>query len=104
MRLEKSGPRYFSFQELPGAKPKKNKKKNVTEEQQTDFAKKCRVCGTVLSYIEGTNVMVCGNPDCKGFKTKNEEKEEVETIPVFRTLDKRGVRTANVLFGGQNNG
>lgn len=103
MRLEKSGPRYFSFQELAPNKPPK-KKKEIPENQKQGFAGKCRVCGSFLTYIEGTNVMVCSNPDCKGIRVKqeneeNEKKENVENLPVFRTMSKRDTRQAQRLFG-----
>ncbi len=83
----------------------KNKKNTNREEQREKsrrkFAGTCRVCGSVLSYISGTNVMVCKNPSCKGIvkKRRNGDEETVtEVLPVFRCLDEKGMEIASNLF------
>lgn len=108
MRTEKNGNRYFAFSEVPlASKPKKKRNYQTPEERENSrrkFSGTCRVCGGVLSYVAGTNVMVCKNPDCKGYtrKIKNEEEDEdrerVEVFPVFRFLDNKGVEIAQSLF------
>lgn len=110
MRKENNGIRYFSFGELPGVlknKPKKDKRPEEQKERSREkFAGHCRVCGGVLSYVEGTNVMVCKNPDCKGIVKKSKKKDEEgegtvnEVLPVFRTLDDKGIEIAMELFAG----
>lgn len=97
MRIEGNGTRYFSFDELPGVhKTQKPKKQN--ENSKEKFAGKCKICGSLLSFVEGTNVMVCKNPQCKGLKTKGEENN----LPSFRFLDTKGMQIANNLFGKED--
>ncbi len=106
MRIENSGTRYFSFKEVPGVSKPKEKKDNRSEEQKEKsrekFAGKCKVCGGVLSYVKGTNVMVCKNPSCKGIvrERKDDEGKVVSrtVLPVFRSLDDKGVEIAEELF------
>lgn len=94
MREEKKGTRYFSFQELPNISRKRKRK--VDEEKQDKFVGKCSVCGNTLHYIVGTNVIVCSNPDCKGFKNKGKEKKDNF---VYRVLNYKNNRIAQSLFG-----
>ena len=96
MRKEKSGDRYFSLQEIPGAvkivKPTYNQKK------KDKFAGICRICKTPMSYINGTNVIVCTNEKCSGLKKNTDESEEKIFKPIFRLLDDKGIDIAAKLF------
>lgn len=86
--------RYHGFSELPGVSKSKKTKNHVSQEDQEKFAGKCRVCGHSLQYIDGTNVMVCSNPECKGSGRKDEDY-----IPVYRCLNPKSTKTAKRLFG-----
>lgn len=71
----------------------------VNEKSKAKFAGICRVCGTVLTFIPGTNVMACKNPACQGYKlVKKEDEEEDEIVPSYRLLDDLGVEIATSLF------
>lgn len=103
MRIEKNGTRYFSFAELPGVKPVKKAK--PTEQQKEKFGKihLCKLCKQPMKWIEGTNICVCQNPACKGYKSKKASEEGEETridySPSFHYLDEKGVQFAETIFG-----
>lgn len=71
--------------------------KTNRKEKQDKFLGTCKVCGRTLSYIPGTNVIVCKNPDCSGImlQRKNGDKH---SIPINRLLNDRGVEIAQTLF------
>lgn len=87
--------RYHGFNELPGVSKIKKTKNHVSQEDQKKFAGTCRTCGKPLQYIDGTNIMVCSNPDCKGAGRKGDDY-----MPVFRCLNSKSTKTAKKLFGG----
>ena len=58
-------------------KPLKDSKKKSYAEHT------CPICGSVKTHIEGTNIMVCTNPDCSGYKPK---KEDAEALPSFSKI------------------
>lgn len=70
--------------------------------QREKFLGTCKCCGQPLHYVSGTNVIVCNNKTCNGFKhsEKNIEtgEEKVWYIPVTRTLDEKGFNIAMNLF------
>lgn len=101
MRQENNGIRYFSFLELPF--PSKQKKKKNNDELKERFEKrhKCIACGETLTWIVGTNICSCTNPECKGKKYtyKDENGEEVtEYRPYYHMLDNVGVAIAEKLY------
>ena len=87
-----------------GLKPikKKTNDENKLKAQQEKLVGTCRVCKKPHVWIEGTNTLVCQNPDCKGMKmtSKNEEDgtEKVWFIPVTRLLNDKGTEIAMNLF------
>lgn len=98
---------YNSFEELRqgfGLKPLK-KRTNDLEKlkvQQEKFVGKCKVCGQPLSYLDGTNICACQNPDCRGFKmtgTNEDGTEKVWYTPVTRVLNDKAAEIAENLFG-----
>ena len=98
--------RYTSLEALRegfGLKPIK-KKTNDSEKlkaQQEKFVGTCRVCKKPLTWIEGTNVCACQNPECKGIKmtsTNEDGTERVWYIPVTRILNEKGLEIAERLF------
>lgn len=98
--------RYTSLGELRKAFGLKEPKKRTNDEaklkaQQEKFVGTCRVCKQPLIWSEGTNVLSCKNPDCKGIRmtSKNEDgTEKVWYIPVIRILDSDGTSIAERLF------
>lgn len=102
MRQEKSGIRYFSLSELP-IPSKKKKKKNIDEmKERFEKRHKCVACGQPLTWIPGTNVCSCRNPECRGKKYtyKDENGEEyVEYRPYFHMLDVVGTELAEEIYG-----
>ena len=104
MRLDKNGIRYFSFAELPFST--KQKKKKNTDELRKRFEERhtCVVCGETLTWIPGTNICSCKNPDCKGKKYvyKDEDGTEfVEFRPYYHMLDVVGTSIAEKIYGDQ---
>lgn len=45
----------------------------------------CPICGSVKTHIEGTNIMVCTNPDCSGYKPRK-ANEDSESLPSFSKI------------------
>ena len=97
---------YTSFEELRsafGLDPirKQTKDKEKLKSQREKFVKTCPVCKQSLSYIYGSNVVCCQNPECKGIEKKNTNADGTENvwyIPVTRTLDEKGMEIAMNLF------
>lgn len=103
MRVEKNGTRYFSFAELPISNPKTNKTNKISKDTKAKFEKRhtCRVCKQPLTWIDGTNVCVCQNPNCKGWITKTTDDEgnvKKEVKPFFHTLDETGTSIASKIY------
>ena len=99
--------RYTSLEELrngyglPPIKKKTNDEQKL-KAQQEKFVGTCRVCKKPLTWIKGTNVCACQNPDCKGVKMTGENEdgtEKVWFIPVTRILNEKGMEIAEKLFG-----
>ena len=93
MRQEKSGIRYFSFQELPDVK--KQEKHVYSEKKKEKFLGLCKVCKSQLEYIPGTNIVICTNEKCKGQKKKQEDEGGRF---IYRLLDDAGLDKALTLF------
>lgn len=80
----------------------KNKKK--LESQREHFSSKhvCPACGENMSYVQGTNVMVCTNKSCQGVEHKvvDEEsgEEKVWHSLSFHSLDDTGAKIASNIF------
>lgn len=102
MREEKNGKRYFSFSELPFP-IKKNKKQNIDELRER-FEKRhtCIVCQQPMTWIQGTNIVACKNPECKGKKIEKKFSDGttiVEYKPYYHTLDIKGTEIAEKIYG-----
>lgn len=99
---------YTSLEELRKSFGLKQVKKRTDDQeklkaQRDKFVGVCRVCKNPLVWIEGTNILACKNPECKGVKmtSKSEEEdgtEKVWYIPVTRVLDTEGMEIAERLF------
>ncbi len=95
---------YSSLEELREAMhlpkiQKRTKNNEKLAKQREHFLGRCRVCGEPLSYISGTNVLVCSNDKCQGHKiTARNENGEDKFVPVMRVLDDKGAEIANSLF------
>ena len=98
--------RYTSLEELRKGFGLKPIKKRTNDEaklkaQQEKFVGTCRVCKKPLTWIEGTNICACKNPECKGIKmtgTNEDGTEKVWYIPVTRILNDKGMEIAERLF------
>ena len=98
---------YASLAELRegfGLKPirKKTNDEDKLRAQQEKFVGTCRACKKPLTWIEGTNICACQNPECKGIKmtsTNDDGTEKVWFIPVTRILNEQGMEIAERLFG-----
>ena len=99
--------RYTSLEELRigfGLKPvsKKTNDEQKLKAQQEKLVGTCRVCKKPLTWIEGTNICACKNPECKGIKMTGQNEdgtEKVWYIPVTRMLNEKGAEIAERLFG-----
>lgn len=106
-RSKVASEKYTSLEELRkgfGLSPikKKTKDEQKLKAQQEKFVGTCRVCKKPLTWIEGTNICACQNPDCKGIKmtgTNEDGTEKVWYVPVTRTLNEKGMEIAERLFG-----
>ena len=71
MRIEKNGPRYFSFNEVakevfglpPVEKTVRNESKKKEYQDKITKSHMCKTCKHPLVYMGG-NVMCCANPEC----------------------------------------
>lgn len=85
-----------------GLDPAENRTSNAEklEQQRERFLKKqnCPVCGSKKTYIKNTNVMVCTNPDCKGFVRKDEDGKVVSYTPPFSELTVKGEAVASSIL------
>lgn len=83
-------------------RPKKTKNKEKLKKQQDHLTGVCRACKQPLTWIDGTNIVSCQNPGCRGLKrtrTNSETgKKEIYYLPVYRILDDRGLNIAINLF------
>lgn len=97
MRQEKNGIRYFSFQEMPDMP--KHEKTTYGDKKREKFLGVCKICKAPLSYVSGTNVIVCTNEKCRGIQIKKKGDEgEIKNLPIFRLLDEKGMNKAEALF------
>ncbi len=92
---------YTPFADLGRAKPRKmNAEKKAKEREK--FAGKCHICGSPLTLVEDTNIMICSNTECKGHaikaKDENGKMKTVGYVPTFRCLNNRNRKYAEVLF------
>lgn len=88
--------RYASLDELRKARATKPNKKQVEKEEawkekeRESFTSDCPVCKQKLTYIYGTNVCVCKNSECKGYKNTKIDEEGNEIVwftPVISYLN-----------------
>lgn len=111
MRVEKSGTRYFGFEELassmgikPVSKVTKDKEKLAGQQERFVNRHKCRGCGQPMTWVGG-NLMTCQNPNCKGikFSKKNEEtgEEKVWHETSYDLLDELGETIAGNIFSAE---
>lgn len=80
---------------------KKPKDPKVLKAKIDGFTKphrfKCKVCGSKLQWIPGTNSFTCINPECKGIeKTKKDGTKYY--IPVITLLNPQGGAIAETLL------
>lgn len=102
MREEKNGTRYFSFSELPFP-IKKTKKQNIDELRER-FEKRhiCVGCQQPMDWIQGTNVVSCKNPECKGKKIEKTFPDNtviIEYKPYYHILDSKGIEIVEKIYG-----
>lgn len=106
MEKDLKGKTFYSFDELakeyglPEYK-RRTKDKQKLEAQREKFLGTCPYCKEPLTYISGTNVLVCSNEECKGKKvTLKNKKGEDYTIykPFVKTLDDNGTTIAINIF------
>lgn len=98
---------YHSFEEYAEKEWKMKPIKKVTrdkqklESQREKFLGTCPFCKQQLRYVEGTNVLVCQNENCKGKKISSnggEDGENSEYRPYFRILSEKGSMIAENIF------
>lgn len=106
MKVLSNGEHYESFAELReafGLKPIKRTNMNKLNKEKNTFESKfkCKVCGAPLTLVKGSNVLVCSNPSCKGFKhvEKTEDGKKLVTYePVHVLLNEHVGEYANRLY------
>lgn len=98
---------YHSFADYAegefNAKPMTSRTKDnqKLESQRTKFLGTCPYCKQPNKFIVGTNVIVCGNENCKGKKitiTDEDGTEFVKYLPFMKTLSDKGMEIGNILF------
>lgn len=81
---------------------KRLSKKVYMEKKKEKFLKRhtCKICGQPLSFVQGTNVMICTNPECKGIEQKKYEQGKEITVheSFYSLLDDRGIQIANMVY------
>jgi ribosomal protein L37AE/L43A len=101
---------YTPFEDLrpffglePIRKHTNNKKRLESIQKRFTSRHVCPICKQEMKHVEGTNVMVCNNPSCKGQKIKvYDENRDGENLTIncalFHTLDETGAKIANNIF------
>lgn len=100
---------YSSFEELGrawGLRPvvKQTKDKKKLSSQREAFGKRhlCPACKEPMTYVGGSNIMCCQQPDCNGVKREFRNDETGDVIvkyePAFHTLDTLGAEIATNIF------
>jgi len=98
--------RYTSLEALResfGLEPVKTRTDNEEKlkAQREKFLGKCRACKQTLTWVTGTSICACKNPNCKGVKMTGQNEDGTENVwyvPYTRTLDEKGMEIANNLF------
>lgn len=107
MKKESDGKRYYSFdeigQELFGLKPYKRvtRDKQKLASQREKFLGVCPYCKQPTTYINGTNIIVCQNPDCRGKKNVRKFDDGTEIVdykPFIKILSDKSTDIANTIF------
>lgn len=92
---------YNSFEELSNNNKKKNRIQDL-EAKQKKFVGVCKICKEPMTWIPGTNVVSCTNPECKGIEVKKKDVEGEDVIihiPVNRVISSDSMGYAERLFG-----
>ena len=100
---------FASFEDLraewglpPMRRQTKDKKKLEGQRQRFLSYHKCPICESEMKYINDTNVFLCANKDCEGFKSVFTDEETAETTVTksiaFDILDDKGAKIANNIF------
>ena len=78
----------------------RTKDQNKLQKQREKFGRICPMCKQPMTYISGTNVLVCKNEKCRGRErtVKTDEGEKKTYSPIFHTLDENGFRIAQNLL------
>ena len=99
--------RYTSFAELKEVYGSKSSKKQLEKEQawkekeRETFSGECPVCKQKLTYIYGTNICVCKNENCKGYKNSRIDEDGNEIIwytPVITYLNNYKTKKGLYIF------
>ena len=109
MRIDQNGVEHFSsFEELasawklkPISKTTKNKEKLKAQQERFAVRHKCRACGEPMSWVAGTNIMTCMNPECKGMKITKENEDGTKSVNYLTScdlLDELGSEIAENIF------
>ena len=85
----------YGLGELP--KHTSNKKKLEAIQKRFYARHVCPICHQEMRHIEGTNVMVCANPECKGIEIKVSKDRKTKSSPAH-LLDDKGAKIANNIF------
>lgn len=94
MRVENGVTVYESFGELPNVT--KRRKKQSTDKQREKFLGVCKTCKQPMVYIKGTNIIVCNNQNCQGYKNKNNKDDKYR--PMYRIINNKNQRYLKYLF------
>lgn len=80
----------------------KDKKRLEGQRQRFLSHHKCPICESEMKYIDNTNVFLCTNKNCEGFKSVFTDEETEETTVsksiAFDILDDKGARIASNIF------
>lgn len=107
MKIENGQTVYSSFKEyaecngIKSDTKKKNKKNTVASQEKFASHHKCRACGQPMSFVSGTNIMVCRNVDCKGIKQTRLDSEGNQIVsyrPSYDVLKEKYADIAKNLY------
>lgn len=79
----------------------RTKDENRLKKQQEKLLGTCPICKQLMSYIPGTNVVVCKNPSCKGREkeiTLKDGSTIKRTESSSRLLHNNAVDIAQIIF------
>lgn len=78
---------------------KRTKDEQRLKKQREKFLGTCKFCKQPMTWVKGSNILVCNNEKCEGLVVKDKDGIVLEKIPYSRLLTGEGSDIAETLLG-----